>query len=40
LDLKTYKWEKIHNRGKVPEARDEHTAIIYNNSLIIFGGFV
>ena len=29
LDLKTFKWEEIHSRGEVPENRDEHTAVIF-----------
>eukprot|EP00347_Sterkiella_histriomuscorum_P006674 403351868 len=40
LDLKSYRWEVIQSRGQVPTTRDEHTALIYEGSLIIFGGFV
>ena len=40
LDLKTYKWEIINSRGDVPLNRDEHTAVLYEGSMNIFGGFV
>jgi N-acetylneuraminic acid mutarotase len=40
LDLKTYKWEIINARGEVPLSRDEHTAFIYEGSMVVFGGFV
>ena len=51
LDIKSFRWEIIQSvsyynvvtnlqRGQVPETRDEHTAIIYEGSMIIFGGFV
>lgn len=39
LDLKTYKWEPIPGRGDIPSIRDEHTALYYENSIIVFGGF-
>lgn len=39
LDLKTLKWEPVHGRGEVPISRDEHTALLYENSMIVFGGF-
>jgi N-acetylneuraminic acid mutarotase len=39
LDLKNFKWEPVHGRGEVPIPRDEHTALIYENSMIVFGGF-
>jgi N-acetylneuraminic acid mutarotase len=30
----------IIKRGDIPETRDEHTALIYEGSMVIFGGFV
>jgi len=39
LDMKGYKWEVIHARGEVPTCRDDHTAVIYEGSIVIFGGF-
>ena len=27
-------------RGQVPETRDEHTAVVYEGTMVIFGGFV
>jgi N-acetylneuraminic acid mutarotase len=40
LDLKSLKWEVIHSRGEVPVTRDDHTAVLYEGSMVIFGGFV
>ena len=50
LDLHSYKWEilqpvsnnggDIKQRGQIPEPRDEHTALIYEGAMIIYGGFV
>lgn len=47
LDLKTYRWELVRAKGNhsldskhVPESRDEHTAILNNDEMVIFGGFV
>ena len=40
LDLRSYKWEVVNSRGEVPERRDDHTAIFYDNSMVIFGGFI
>ncbi|KAJ5070841.1 kelch repeat protein [Anaeramoeba ignava] len=31
-------WEKIEPFGKLPVGRSSHTAIIHNNSMVIFGG--
>jgi hypothetical protein len=42
LDLNSYRWEVIINRGSYqPPTRDEHTAVIneFERSMIIFGGF-
>ena len=38
--MKTYKWESIHARGEQPLNRDEHTCVLYEDSLIVFGGFI
>ena len=41
LDLKTYEWRIVRSVGDTkPLTRDEHTALLYGNSMIIFGGFV
>ena len=40
LDLKTLKWEVINGRGDIPISRDEHTANMYEGTMVIFGGFV
>ena len=42
LELKTMRWDPVIPRGDdQPEARDDHTAVIYNNtSMVVFGGFV
>mmetsp|Transcript_2846 Transcript_2846/g.2670 ORF Transcript_2846/g.2670 Transcript_2846/m.2670 type:complete len:99 (+) Transcript_2846:593-889(+) len=39
LDMKNMKFEAVYTRGDVPTHRDEHTALIYENSMVIFGGF-
>ena len=42
LDLKVMRWDPVIPRGdEQPETRDDHTAIIYNNKImVVFGGFV
>ena len=42
LELKTMRWDPVIPRGDAqPEARDDHTAVIYNNAtMVVFGGFV
>lgn len=40
LDLKTFKWKAVSPKGDIPESRDDHSAVIYDGSMIIFGGFV
>ena len=40
LDLKSLKWEMVNARGEVPPLRDEHTANMYEGTMVIFGGFV
>jgi N-acetylneuraminic acid mutarotase len=39
LDLKNLKWEGIIARGDVPVSRDDHTAVLYEGGMVIFGGF-
>ena len=39
LDLKSLKWDFVNTRGEVPASRDDHTALFYEGSMIIFGGF-
>lgn len=38
--MKQAKWEIINARGDVPKSRDDHTVVIYEGSMTIFGGFV
>lgn len=39
LELNHLKWEAIASRGEQPLIRDEHTAVVYEDSMIIFAGF-
>lgn len=38
--MRVYKWERILARGDIPESRDEHTAVIDGDSMLIFGGYM
>ena len=40
LDLKTYKWTIIKTTGDAPESRDDHSACIEGDTMVVFGGFV
>ena len=40
LDLKSFKWDLVNARGDLPPSRDDHTAVFYENSMLIFGGFI
>ena len=37
---KRYKWKKIKLNGEIPCARSGHTAKIYRNNIIIYGGII
>lgn len=40
LDIGKLQWTMLQNASKVsPNIRDEHTAIVYNDCMYIFGGF-
>ena len=45
LELNKYQWQLIKakpangNRKNVPGARDEHTAVVHEDTMVIFGGF-
>lgn len=45
LDLENYRWTKLkaqpmnNDKSNLPITRDEHTCVVYDNSLVIFGGF-
>lgn len=39
LDLIRFKWEIVEQLGTAPKTRDEHTANLYDGSMVIFGGF-
>ncbi len=40
LDLKSYKWERLNSRGDVPSPRDEHSAVVYEGGMFVYGGNV
>ena len=41
LDFSSLTWTKMEPIGSIPLGRDSHTAVLFNNSLmIIFGGNV
>jgi N-acetylneuraminic acid mutarotase len=40
LDLKTLRWDIIQARGDVPINREDHTAVIYEGAIVVFGGFL
>ena len=45
LDLNKYQWQLIkpkavgNNDANFPKTREEHSCIVYNDSMVIFGGF-
>jgi hypothetical protein len=45
LDLNRYQWNLVKSKGmngdesNIPYTRDEHSCVIYNDSMIVFGGF-
>lgn len=45
LDLDSYRWTllkpqpKGNNKENLPITRDEHTCIVHEDSMVIFGGF-
>lgn len=38
FNLLTFKWKAISQYGDVPQARSGHTCVIFNGSLILYGG--
>lgn len=40
FDPTANKWDIIKPRGEIPQARDEHSACILNENMIVFGGFI
>ena len=41
LDLKSYEWRIVKTSGeKAPKTRDEHTAVVHEKQMIVYGGFV
>ena len=38
LDMRTYAWEEIRTTGDVPSSRSGHSAVIFSDLMIIFGG--
>lgn len=45
LDLNKYQWQLIRpkavgsNDANFPRTREEHSCVIYNDSMVVFGGF-
>lgn len=39
LDIPKNRWDVVEQLGEVPLSRDEHTATLVENSMVIFGGF-
>ena len=46
LDLKSYQWGVIKpqalngDKTNFPITRDEHSCVIYNDAMVVFGGFM
>ena len=40
LDLKSFKWERLNSRGDLPFTRDEHSSVLYEGNMYVFGGNV
>ena len=40
LDLKNLRWDVIFARGDIPGNREDHTAVIYEGAMVVFGGFL
>jgi N-acetylneuraminic acid mutarotase len=38
LDLRTYAWEELRTSGDVPSSRSGHSAVMFNDLMIVFGG--
>lgn len=38
--MQSYKWDLIQVRGESAPPRDEHTASLYDSTMVLFGGFV
>ena len=38
LDLRTYHWEQVDCSGEVPSGRSGHSAVLYGDVMIVFGG--
>ena len=38
LDLRTYHWDQVIGNGDIPTGRSGHSAVLYNDVMIIFGG--
>lgn len=37
--FQTNKWSLLASGGMTPSHRDRHTAVVYKNSLVVFGGY-
>lgn len=38
LDLRTYAWEELKPHGDIPSGRSGHSAVVYSDVMIVFGG--
>jgi len=38
LDLASWTWSEVEQVGNYPEERSGHTAIVYNDTIVLFGG--
>ena len=39
LNMVTYEWRQMKSTGEDPGTLDEHTAVAFKSTMIIFGGF-
>ena len=40
FDCQNFKWELARQREDLPGARDDHTAVVHEETMILFGGFL
>jgi Galactose oxidase, central domain len=39
LDLESWTWEQPQVSGKIPESRSFHTAVLYQEQMVVWGGY-
>lgn len=37
--MNSFEWRQVKTSGESPGAIDEHTAVVYNRNIIVFGGY-